>query len=268
MSGLLAGKVAVITGAGSGVGRAVAQRFVAEGARVVALDLSSERLAELQKELGDAVVTVSGDVRSYGANSGAVAAAVTTFGGLDIFVGNAGVFDGFRSIADLAPEQIDRGFDDVFGVNVKGYLLGARAAIEQLAERRGNMVFTASTAAFSTGGGGTIYTAAKHAVVGLVRELAFELAPRGIRVNGVAPGGVVDSNLHTPPAFLNPEETRPALSVEEREARLRRSTLLGVANHGHDHAWLYVVLASDESRALTGVVVSSDGGLLVKSPRG
>jgi len=265
---LLAGKSAVITGAGSGVGRAVAHRFVAEGARVVALDLSDERLAALQKELGGGIVTVSGDVRSYEANARAVAAAAGAFGGLDVFVGNAGVFDGFKSIADLTPDQIDRGFDDVFGVNVKGYMLGARAAIEQLAARRGNMVFTASTAAFSTGGGGTIYTAAKHAVVGMVRELAYELGPRGIRVNGVAPGGVVDSNLYTPPSFISTGEARLPVSMEEREKRLRGSTLLGVANKADDHAWLYVVLASEQSRALTGVVVSSDGGLLVKSPRG
>jgi cis-2,3-dihydrobiphenyl-2,3-diol dehydrogenase len=252
----------VITGAGSGIGRGIARRFVAEGARVVAFDRAEERLATLPDELGDAVATVVGDVQSIRDNLTAVARAVASFGKLDVFVANAGISDGFRRLLDLAPDEIDAAFDQIVGVNLRGPLLGARAAVPELLKTRGVLLFTVSNAGFYTGGGGPIYTASKHAVVGLVRQLAFELAPV-VRVNGVAPGGTLDTSLRTAEALSADE---PPFDQQEREQRMRGNSLLQIAARSDDHAPVYAFLASDEARLMTGVVLNSDGGMGVKSP--
>ena len=111
-------------------------------------------------------------------NERAVQLALSSFGKLDIFVGNAGLFDYFAGIVDTPADELNRAFDELFGVNVKGYLLGVKAALPHLLEHRGCVVLTASMGSFHAATGGTVYTAPKHAVVGLVRQLAFELARR------------------------------------------------------------------------------------------
>ena len=265
---LLQGKRCLITGAASGIGRAVAERFVAEGARVAAFDLSEEGLSRLQKDVAPDIVAVRGDVRSNGDNERAVKAAADAFGGLDVFVGNAGLFDRFRNLSDLNGDEISAAFDEVFGVNVKGYLLGARAALPELARSGGAIVFTVSVAGFFTGGGGPIYTASKHAIVGLVRQLAVELAPSRIRVNGVAPGGT-PTGLRSAPSLLTDEERATGgggldpVMMEERQAR---TSPIGISGHAEDHAPAYVFLASDLARAITGVIIVSDGGLHAPQP--
>ena len=128
----LENEVAVVTGAGSGIGKAVVARFVEEGAKVVAFDRSGERLAALKDEVGDNVAVVSGDVRSLDDNRRAVAAAVSEFGKLTVFVGNAGIHDARRPLAELSDEELEKGYDEVLGVNVKGYFFGAKAAIPEL----------------------------------------------------------------------------------------------------------------------------------------
>src|SRR5207237_677507 len=132
-------------------------------------------------------VGIAGEAASFGDNQRAVAETARAFGRLDIFVGNAGIFDVYASFAELDPEKLGQAYDELFAVNVKGCLYGAKAALPELKKVQGCMVFTASVAGLNSGGGGAIYTASKHAVVGLIRELAVELAP-DIRVNGVAPG--------------------------------------------------------------------------------
>jgi len=133
----LTDKVALITGAGEGIGKAVARRFLEEGVRgVVAFDLAEDRLTALQDELGDRVVTIRGDVRNVEDNRDAVSRAVSRFGKLDVLVGNAGVRDGRRRLAELSDKELVAGFDEVFAINVKGYLLGAAAAREELARQR------------------------------------------------------------------------------------------------------------------------------------
>ena len=179
----LAGKVALITGAGEGIGKAVATRYLEEGATgIVAVDIAEDRLAALKDNLGDRVVTMRGDVRSIADNRNAVALAVEQFGKLDIFVGNAGVRDARRRLDDATDTELSDGFDEVFAINVKGYLLGAMAAREELARNRGCIVYTLSTSSYYIGGG-SIYIASNHAALGLTRSLAHELAP-DIRVNG------------------------------------------------------------------------------------
>jgi NAD(P)-dependent dehydrogenase (short-subunit alcohol dehydrogenase family) len=258
MAGWLDGKVAIVTGGASGIGRAVVERFVREGARLCVFDLDAEKLRELSRQSpSGAVVTLQGDVTRLEDNRRAVAAAVDAFGKLDVFIGNAGVFDGSVALDKLPDEQLSQAFDEVFHVNVKGYLLGAKAALPELLKTSGNIVFTVSSAAFYPNGGGPIYTASKHAVVGLIQELAYELAPR-VRVNGVAPGGTV-TNLRVVTSLRS---LAPApLEPRAREARSRTRNPLRLAMGAADHVAAYLLLASDQSRTMTGAIIHSDGGL-------
>lgn len=253
----LTGKVALITGAGEGIGKAVARRFLDEGAAgIVAVDIAEDRLAALAAGLGDRVVTFRGDVRSTDDNRQAVALAVETFGKLDVFVGNAGVRDARRRLAETSDDMLGAGFDEVFAVNVKGYLLGAAAAREELARNRGCIVYTLSTSSFYIGGG-AIYVAAKHAALGLTRALAHELAPE-IRVNGVAPCGTPTA-LADAASLVRPEgPTKPRTGGPD-------TNLMGIQVEPEDHAAAYVLLASDQSRVMTGAVINSDGGRGVMS---
>jgi 2,3-dihydroxy-2,3-dihydrophenylpropionate dehydrogenase len=184
----LAGQVALITGGGSGLGLAILRRFVAEGARVGVLERDAGRVEALNTEFPDAVVAVAGDVRSYDDNLRAVEAVLDRFGRLDCFIGNAAIWDHGASLVDRSGEDLDKGFDELFAINVKGYLLGRESGGPALIASEGSIIFTLSNSAFYPGGGGPLYTASKHAGVGLVRQLAYELAPK-VRVNAVAPSG-------------------------------------------------------------------------------
>jgi cis-2,3-dihydrobiphenyl-2,3-diol dehydrogenase len=260
----LAGKVALVTGAASGIGRAVVERFVAEGAHVVALDLSAERLERLGGELGDAVHCVVGDVRSAAQNERAVDAAIDAFGALDLLVANAGVFDANLTLEDLDPSTIHAAAEEIFSVNILGYLLAARAAVPHLRERRGAIVLTVSNAGFHAGsGGGILYTVSKHAVVGIVRELAFELAP-DVRVNGVAPGGTITDLRIAASLSAVAGRSRHFGDIDRSARAIRETNPLGVVATPEDHAGVYVLLASPTSRAITGEIISSDGGLAVR----
>src|SRR5215469_5857932 len=188
--GWLDGQVALVTGGGSGIGRAVVARFIAEGARVGVLDRVPARAEELRAEFGNNVVAPTGDVAQLADNKRAVAETVSAFGRLDVFVGNAGVFDSYMSLAEFPEENLAEAYDELFGVNVKGCIFGAKAALPELTKTAGSIVFTASVAGLNSGGGGALYTASKHAVVGLIRQLAVECGPE-VRVNGVAPGGTI-----------------------------------------------------------------------------
>jgi len=262
--GWLDGDVALVTGGGSGIGRAVVARFVDEGARVGVLDRVPERAAELRDTFGKAVVAVAGDVTRPEDNARAVAETVRAFGRLDILVGNAGVFDNFLPLFELSDERLSAAFDEMFAVNVKGYLLGAKAALPELSMTEGCMVFTASVAGFNSGGGGAIYTASKHAVVGLIRQLAVELGPR-IRVNGVAPGGTI-TDLRGLAALGQDQRTH--WSAPDSEERLRAGNPLQIAIQPSDLAGAYVLLASRRSaRAMTGEIIVVDAGAGLRRSR-
>src|SRR4051794_20101200 len=134
--GWLEGKVALITGGGSGIGRALVERFLDEGARIGVLERSGEKVKDLQKQYGNAVVVVQGDVTLLEDNERAVAETVKAFGKIDTFIGNAGIFDYFVTLPDLPKENLDKSFDQVFGVNVKGPLYGAKAALPELLKHK------------------------------------------------------------------------------------------------------------------------------------
>jgi NAD(P)-dependent dehydrogenase (short-subunit alcohol dehydrogenase family) len=250
--GWLDGRVALVTGGGSGIGRAVVERFLAEGARVGVLERVAARVEQLQAACGSAVIAVQGDVTRLTDNQHAVDATVRAFGQLDIFVGNAGVFDRFISLADLPGEQISAAFDELFGVNVKGAILGAKAALPALLKTDGCMIFTASVAGFFPGGGGPLYTASKHAIVGLIRQLACELAPT-IRVNGVAPGGTRT-------------DLRGLAVLGQDQLLARTPATEGRLKPPEDHTGAYVFLASKEnSRHTTGAIIDTTSGASARS---
>ena len=255
--GWLDEQVALITGGGSGIGRAIVARFLEEGARVGILERVGARVEQLKADFGSAVCAVQGDVTRLKDNQRAVEATVRAFGQLDIFVGNAGVFDGFLSLAEVSGEKLSDAFDELFGVNVKGCVLGAKAALPALLETAGCMVFTASVAGFNSGGGGVLYTASKHAVVGLIRQLASELAPR-VRVNGVAPGGT-PTDLRGLEAMDQGEHSH--FADPDSAERLRVGNPLQRALEPSDLAAAYVFLASRaNARGITGVVSTVDAG--------
>jgi NAD(P)-dependent dehydrogenase (short-subunit alcohol dehydrogenase family) len=267
--GWLEGEVAVVTGGGSGIGRAVVQRYVEEGARVVVADLDQDRLAQVRAELGDQVATAVTDVRSYGHNAAAVATAVRSFGRLDVFVANAGMGDRFTELADLPAENIDTAFAQVFDVNVKGMIHGAKAALPELLKTRGAMVLTLSNSSFYPDGGGVMYIASKHAALGVMRQLAHEFAPH-VRVNAVAPGAT--RTAFTSPAVFGEGAPGPKSHAGADEAA-RAAAIEATMPLMHfadpaDHAAAYVLLASrTQGPAMTGTVIESDGGLGVRGLR-
>ncbi|MGE0260980.1 MAG: 3-(cis-5,6-dihydroxycyclohexa-1,3-dien-1-yl)propanoate dehydrogenase [Alphaproteobacteria bacterium] len=262
--GWLDGQVALVTGGGSGIGRAVVARYIAEGARVGVMDRVAARADELRGEFGDKIVAAAGDVALPADNRRAVAETVRAFGRLDVFVGNAGIFDVYAEIADMAEDQLSRAYDELFTVNVKGLLWGVRAALPELRKSNGSIVFTASVAGLNSGGGGALYTASKHAVVGLVRELAVELAP-DVRINGVAPGGTM-TDLRGLQSLGN--DDRSQFAAPDMADRLRAANPLRVTLAPNDLAWAYVFLASrDSGRGVTGSIVTVDAGAMLRMPR-
>jgi NAD(P)-dependent dehydrogenase (short-subunit alcohol dehydrogenase family) len=262
--GWLDGQVALVTGGGSGIGRAVVGRFIAEGARVGVLDRIPARADELRAEFGNNVTALSGDVAQLADNKRVVAETVSAFGRLDIFVGNAGVFDGFLSLVEFPEENLAAAYDELFSVNVKGCIFGAKAALPELMKTEGSMVFTASVAGQNSGGGGPLYTASKHAVVGLIRQLAAELGPR-VRVNGVAPGGTM-TDLRGLSALR--QEGRSHFADPTTEERLRAGNPLQLALAPGDLAGAYVFLSSRaNARGITGTILTVDAGAMLRVPR-
>jgi len=262
--GWLQGRVAMVTGAAEGIGRAVALRYLAEGAAgVVALDRDAQGLATLQAQAPGRVHPVAGDVREHDVHVRAVASACERFGGLDVLVANAGLFDFRRPLRSYTAESLASTMDELFAVNLRGYLYAAMAAREALAARHGCIIATASVASFHAGGGGILYTMGKHAVVGLVRQLALELAPQ-IRVNGVGPGGTLTGLRGTD--ALGQSARAINAHPESFDARVGAAVPLGFAQRPEHHTGLYVLLASaTEAAAVTGEIWMSDGGVGARS---
>ena len=162
-----------------------------DGAAVVGLDLGAERLAELASELAPRFEGVTGDVRSPSDLARAVSLALGRWERLDVLVGNAGVYDGNLPLTAIPADLLTSAWRSLYEVNVLGQLHAVRAASASLVRSRGAIVLTSSHSAANPGvGGGALYMSSKAAVSGLVRQLAYELAP-DVRVNGVAPGGTI-----------------------------------------------------------------------------
>lgn len=258
--GWLEGQTALVTGAGNGIGRAVVERYLAEGAAgVCVLDRKAEGLKELEALYPGKIVSVVGDVRDFEPHRAAVEAAVAAFGKLDILVGNAGVFDFHRPLHSYTPETLVETLDELYAINIRGYLFSAMAAREALLASKGAAVFTASVASLHPAGGGIAYTTSKHAVAGVIRRLAYEWAP-DIRVNGVGPGGTMTALGGT--EALGQQDRTVSDKGDEKRAMIAAHLPLRFAQEPEDHAGVYVLLASRaNSRAITGEIFMSDGGV-------
>lgn len=264
----LENQTVLITGGASGLGEAIVERFIAEGANVGILDRSEPGCEAMSERFGDAVVCTVGDVRSYADNEQAVAACVDRFGRLDCAIGNAGIWDYSITLADLPADKLADSFDEIFGINVLGYTMLAKAAMRSLVESQGSLIYTVSNAGFGPGGGGVLYTGAKHATVGLIRQLAYELAPH-VRVNGVAPGAI--STQLKGPASLGMENRQfPGRAMEEGAAEF---IPIGRIPTPAEYAGAYVFFASREDNVpATGAILNHDGGFGIRGlgsvPRG
>lgn len=256
----LTGEVVLITGGAAGLGRALVDRFVAEGAKVAVLDKSAERIKQLESDHGDKVVGIVGDVRSLEDQKQAASRCLARFGKIDTLIPNAGIWDYNMSLVDLPEDRIDAAFDEVFHINVKGYIHAVKACLPALVASRGCVIFTISNAGFYPNGGGPLYTATKHAVVGLVRELAFELAPY-VRVNGVAPGGI-NTDLRGPSSLGMSDQSISTLPLGE----LLESVLpIGRMPAIEEYTGAYVFFATrGDSVPATGASLNYDGGMGVR----
>ncbi|WP_203337513.1 3-(cis-5,6-dihydroxycyclohexa-1,3-dien-1-yl)propanoate dehydrogenase [Nocardioides limicola] len=269
MTGWLEGYVALVTGGGSGIGAAVAERFVAEGASVAVMGRDRDKLDAVVKSSSDPdrMLAVAGDVRSADDLAGAVTATLERFGKLDTLVPNAGMWDFQRQLTKLTADELSNSVDEVFAVNVKGYALAAHAAWPELVKTRGSIVMTLSNASFYVNGGGPVYTASKHACLGLMRELAYELAPK-VRVNGVA-CGAMNTDLRGP-ASLDLVDRSIATSFAKRDANTPPPPipLHDSSTDPRDFTGPYVLLASrEQSGPITGHAISVDGGMGVRGFR-
>ncbi len=256
-------QVALVTGGASGIGRAVVQRFVDEGCRVGVVDINIAGLSSLQQELGNHVVTVSADIREPQGNLLAVQKTVAAFGKLDVFVGNAGLFDGFSEFADLPFEKTLEAYRQIFDLNVGALLLGVRACLDFLVRTRGSIIFTLSNSSLYPDGGGVMYVASKHAALGITRQLAHEFAPV-VRVNGVA-AGATRTPIRTAPVFGAAEGDYAAPEIDRVIESL---TPLAIRADPADHTGAYVLLASrSDGRLLTGSVIETNAGLGIRGLR-
>jgi len=261
--GWLTGEVALITGGGSGLGLALVERFIDEGAHIAVLQRSAAKAEALKARYGQKIVVVEGDVAKYQDNLNAVNATVERFGKLDCFIGNAGIWDHYADIINMSGEQLDIAFDEIMGINTKSFILGAKAALDELIKTEGSIIYTLSNSALYSAGGGPIYTASKHAGVGIMKELAYELAPK-VRVNAVAPSGM---NVNIKGAASLGQENLGLLDARDPE-KIARGMPLNFLPEPEDMTGAYVLLASRQNnRPLTGVLINADCGLGIRGLR-
>ncbi|ORW32733.1 cis-2,3-dihydrobiphenyl-2,3-diol dehydrogenase [Mycobacterium paraense] len=252
--------VSLITGAGSGLGRALVDRFLCEGSHVGVLERSLEKAQQIEADYGDAIVVTVGDTASPADNAAAVERTIEKFGRLDTFIGNAGQWDFGTALRQLPLDAWSAAFDQLFAVNVKGYLLGARASVDALRETAGSMIFTLSNCAFLAGGGGPIYVASKHAVRGLITQLAWELHNQ-VRVNGVAPGLMSTEMSGSVALGQDRLSLRDLIDSAGGEDEFARRLGIPFVPAATDYVSAYVLLASNESRTTTGAIFELHGML-------
>ena len=258
---MLEDHVVVVLGGGSGLGLGVARYCQGEGASLAILDVVPEKVASLREEFGDSALIFEGDATAIADLEALKGEVLARYGRVDALIGCQGIFDGNIPLADTPLDRIDSLFDEVFHINVKGYILAVKVFLDELDKAEGAVVLTASMAAYSADGGGLFYTASKGAVKSVVNQLGFELAPR-VRVNGVAPAGIANSQLRGP-AALGLEDTKQ--SDIPKDAFLRQFRMLAPLQElptPEDHGPLYAFLASRHNKLVTGQVYLADQGLL------
>ena len=245
-------KVVVITGAGSGMGRAMALRFAAEGAKVVGGDIDPERLEAVVEEAthaGGTMIGKAGDVSVREDVEALVAFAVDTYGGLDALVNNAGIMDAFEGVANLD----DATWERVMGVNLYGPMVASRVAVRHMKDHGGGaIVNVASAAAVGGGSAGAAYTASKHGLLGLTRNTAYVYASHGVRCNAIVAGGV-NTNIASSMDMSRADQ--------EALAQLGKyHAVMPAQLEAEDIAALALFLVSDEASRINGATIAADAG--------
>jgi NAD(P)-dependent dehydrogenase (short-subunit alcohol dehydrogenase family) len=247
-----AGRVAIITGAGSGIGRAMALLFAQHGAQILVNDIVADRAHEtvaLITQAGGAAHPAVADIADEAAVAQFVSAAITQWGRIDILCNNAGIMDRMQLATDVTTAEWDR----ILAVNVSGQFFVTRAVLPHMvAARSGAIVFTASLAGTRGGAAGLAYTASKHAVVGLARSLAWTYRRDGIRTNAVCPGAVI-TNITGP----------NGLADMDKDGMERLSGVMALSSRPampEDIARAALFLASDAASYVNGAILPVDAG--------
>ena len=243
------GKTVLVTGAASGIGRAAAQRFAAEGANVVMVDRDGARLEQASSELPqDRLLIHPGDTSDPKAASAAVVAATDRFGSLDILINNAGM-----AIKGDITQTSEQDFERVLAVNVGGYFHMAKAAMPELVKVKGCVVMTSSVSGLGGDWAMFAYNTSKGAVTNMVRAMALDAGKHGVRVNAVNP------------SFTDSDMTKDMQSDPELMAKFKERMPLGPMAQPEDIAAVMAFLASDDARFVTGVNLPVDGGLMASN---
>ena len=242
MSGRLSGKIAVVTGAGSGMGAAMVEQFCAQGAQVIAADISGKQ-NEVAARLGNSCIAVHADVSQSADVQAMLQLAVDRFGSLDVLCNNAGIAGPVAPTAELDEDSFDR----VIAVNLRGVFLGMKYAIPHMLKTGGGSIInTSSMASLVAFPGMPAYCASKGGVSMLTKLTAAEYSAQGIRVNAILPGAIDTAMTQgLPPAFI---------------AGAVAGTLMGRLGQPGEIAQLAVFLASDEASFVTGTLTPVDGG--------
>jgi NAD(P)-dependent dehydrogenase (short-subunit alcohol dehydrogenase family) len=243
-------KVAIVTGAASGMGEAIALLFAREGAKVIVSDINlkgAERVVQEIKDGGGEATAILTDVSKQEDVDKMIEAVVSNYGTLDILVNNAGIMDNFMPAGEVS----DRLWDKVFAVNVKGPMMAIRKALGIFADKEsGNIINIASLGGIRGSRAGAAYTASKHAIVGLTKNVGFQYAKKGIRCNAIAPGAVETSigDTITEPSQFGMERATLGQNLNPR------------AGKSEEIAAVALFLASQDSSFVNGAVVIADGG--------
>ena len=250
---LLEGKNCIVTGGAGSLGQATARLFLAEGARVMLVDLREadlRRAAEALAAADGALAWAAADVTQAAMVEGVVASTVARFGRIDVLFSNAGIFGTVAPIAEY-PEDV---FDAVYAVHVKGAFLACKYAVPQMNDG-GSIIITSSIMGVTADPGVCAYATSKHALIGLARTVAKEAAPRRIRVNILGPGPI-DNTFQT-----RIEERLTEVVGEDGTEMLNRAIPLGRHGRAEEVARMVLFLASDQSSFSTGSIFMADGGM-------
>jgi NAD(P)-dependent dehydrogenase (short-subunit alcohol dehydrogenase family) len=247
-------QVALVTGAASGIGRALVQRFVADGAAVVAVDIVEEQLQAFVSELQEQGAKASGCVANVASDSDVermLTTATSTYGRLDILCNNAGIMDRMMPAAEVPLEL----WEQVLAINLYGPFLACRRAIPLMLEQGGgSIVNTASEAGLRGGTAGTPYTVSKHGVVGLTRSIAFHYGERGIRCNAVCPGAVATA--------IGAGRGTPSEAGLARIMPFIQGSAPSRIAHPEELAAAIAFLASNDASYINGAILAVDNGWL------
>lgn len=248
----LKGKVAVITGAASGIGREMAKGFTAQGAAVVVGDWNTQRLEDVIASIqaaGGMIVGAQGNIAEQSTAESLVDLAVGTYGRIDILCNNAGVMDQNQGVGELSDEVWRR----VLSINLDGPMFASRRAARHMVKQgSGSIINIASMAGLSGAAGGAAYTVSKHGLIGLTRSTAWMYGPKGIRCNAICPGGI-RTNISESMDMRN-------LDYAGTERAQAFTAIMPAMLEPDEVASLALFLASDESRHINGAIISADAG--------